>query len=63
MCVSSSITSSQSQEDEPPAKMTKLAIVEDREEDKYEHSTTVKCWKCDAGKGVEIVEAAGDPKV
>ena len=43
--------------------MTKLAIVEDREEDKYEHSTTVKCWKCDAGKGAEIVDAAGDPKV
>lgn len=43
--------------------MTKLAIVEDREEDKYEHSLTIKCWKCDAEKGSEIVNAVGDAKV
>lgn len=43
--------------------MTKLAIVEDREEDKYEHLTTIKCWKCDAGNGSEIVGAVNDPKV
>ncbi|KIK70466.1 hypothetical protein GYMLUDRAFT_234930 [Collybiopsis luxurians FD-317 M1] len=36
------------QDEEPPAKMTKLAIVEEREEDKYEFITTVKCWKCEA---------------
>jgi ubiquitin carboxyl-terminal hydrolase 5/13 len=54
---------SQSEEEEPPAKMTKLAITEDREEDKYEHLTTIKCWRCDAKKGSEIVDAASDPKV
>jgi ubiquitin carboxyl-terminal hydrolase 5/13 len=43
--------------------MTKLAIAEDREEDKYEHSMTIKCWKCDAGKGAEIGDAVVDPKV
>lgn len=43
--------------------MTKLAIAEDREEDKYEYSTVIKCWNCDAGKGSEIVNAVGDPKV
>ncbi|KAF9231746.1 hypothetical protein BU15DRAFT_90837 [Melanogaster broomeanus] len=40
--------------DEPPAKMTKLAIIQEREEDKYEHRTTLKCWKCDAENGKEI---------
>ncbi|KAE9393596.1 ubiquitin carboxyl-terminal hydrolase 14 [Gymnopus androsaceus JB14] len=34
-------------DDEPPAKMTKLAIVEEREDDKYEHTTVIKCWKCE----------------
>ncbi|KAF8837566.1 ubiquitinyl hydrolase [Paxillus ammoniavirescens] len=40
--------------DEPPAKMTKLAIVQEREEDKYEHRTTLRCWKCDPENGKEI---------
>lgn len=34
--------------------MKKLAIVEDREEDKYTHVTTVKCWKCDPAQGAEL---------
>ncbi|KAI6032578.1 hypothetical protein F5J12DRAFT_902429 [Pisolithus orientalis] len=40
---------------EPPAKMTKLAIVQEREEDKWEHHTSLKCWKCDPGEGKVIV--------
>lgn len=35
--------------------MTKLAIVQEREEDKYDHVTTVRCWKCDPVNGKEIV--------
>lgn len=35
--------------------MTKLAIIEDQtEEDKYDHLTTIKCWKCDPISGAEI---------
>lgn len=34
--------------------MAKLAIVEEREEDKYEHVTTLKCWNCDAEQGRDI---------
>lgn len=34
--------------------MTKLAIVQEREEDKYDHQTTLKCWKCDAVNGKTI---------
>ncbi|KAG6820120.1 hypothetical protein H0H93_005126 [Arthromyces matolae] len=45
------------EEEEPPAKMTKLAIQEDREEDRYEKITTVKCWACDAEKGRELPDA------
>ncbi|KII83872.1 hypothetical protein PLICRDRAFT_46628 [Plicaturopsis crispa FD-325 SS-3] len=41
-------------DEEPPAKMKKLAIVEDREEDKYTHVTTVKCWRCDPAQGAEL---------
>ncbi|KZP06271.1 ubiquitinyl hydrolase [Athelia psychrophila] len=40
-------------DEEPPAKMTKLAIVEDREEDKYEHVTALRCYKC-APNGVPL---------
>ena len=43
--------------------MTKLAIVEDREEDKYDHVKTVKCWKCDRQRGTEVANAEADPKV
>lgn len=34
--------------------MARLAIVEDREEDKYEHTTAVKCWKCNPHEGLEL---------
>ena len=40
--------------------MTKIAIVETREEDKYEHRTTIKCWKCLPETGLEIPEASND---
>ena len=42
--------------------MTKLAILEEREEDKYDTTTAVKCWKCDPVKGVEIL-SGGDARV
>ncbi|OSX68170.1 hypothetical protein POSPLADRAFT_1130214 [Postia placenta MAD-698-R-SB12] len=48
-------------EEEPPAKMTKLAIVEDRDEDKYEFKTVLKCWKCEPENGLEIPDAMADP--
>lgn len=50
-------------EEEPPAKMTKLAIVEDRDEDKYEFKTVLKCWKCEPENGLEIPDAMADPHV
>lgn len=43
--------------------MTKLAIVEERDEDKYEHITQVKCWACDSQNGAVVPEALSDPKV
>ncbi|EAU87111.2 ubiquitin carboxyl-terminal hydrolase 14 [Coprinopsis cinerea okayama7 len=49
--------------EEPPAKMTKLAIVEEREEDKYDQFTVVKCWLCDREKGLEVPEASSNPGV
>ncbi|KAG9311206.1 hypothetical protein JVU11DRAFT_8281 [Chiua virens] len=42
-------------DEEPPAKMTKLAIVQEREEDKYDHHTSLRCWQCDPENGKEIV--------
>jgi ubiquitin carboxyl-terminal hydrolase 5/13 len=36
--------------------MTKLAIVADREEEKYEHLTVFKCWACDPVSGRELVD-------
>lgn len=36
--------------------MTKLAILEERDEDKYDTFTTVKCWLCDAENGKEVPE-------
>ncbi|KAK7457162.1 ubiquitin C-terminal hydrolase Ubp14 [Stygiomarasmius scandens] len=56
-------SSQRAEDEEPPAKMKKLAIIEEREEDKYEHSTVVKCWKCDPTRGAEIPSASNDPKV
>ena len=43
--------------------MTKLAITEEREEDKYEWISTVKCWNCDPERGQEIPAALTNPKV
>lgn len=43
--------------------MKKLAIAEEREEDKYEHTTVVKCWYCDSVKGLELPGAISDPQV
>jgi ubiquitin carboxyl-terminal hydrolase 5/13 len=40
-----------------------LAIVEEREEDKYEHLTVVKCWKCETTSGHELPEAVTHLKV
>jgi hypothetical protein len=53
----------QAEDEEPPAKMKKLAIVEEREEDKYEYITTIKCWYCDNLKGLELPEAVSDSSV
>ncbi|KAF9028671.1 ubiquitinyl hydrolase [Hymenopellis radicata] len=51
------------EDEEPPAKMAKLAILEERDEDKYEHTTVVKCWLCDPSKGLELPNATKDPKI
>ncbi|KIM24164.1 hypothetical protein M408DRAFT_331920 [Serendipita vermifera MAFF 305830] len=50
-------------EDGPPPPK-RLAIMEEREEDKYSHSTELKCWKCDpvAGKVVSDGLSAGKGK-
>ncbi|EKM60173.1 uncharacterized protein PHACADRAFT_246014 [Phanerochaete carnosa HHB-10118-sp] len=41
--------------------MTKLAIVAERDEDKYEHHTVVKCWKCNPETGLELSALSEDP--
>ncbi|TFK84594.1 ubiquitin carboxyl-terminal hydrolase 14 [Polyporus arcularius HHB13444] len=56
-------SANRTEDEEPPAKMKKLAIVEDREEDKYEHKTVLKCWKCDSENGRELPDASADPHV
>ena len=43
--------------------MTKLAITADCEEDKYEHSTVLKCWKCDPEMGAELPGFAADAEI
>ena len=43
--------------------MTKLAIAVDREEDKYEHHTVVKCWKCNSESGLELPSLPDEPQV
>jgi ubiquitin carboxyl-terminal hydrolase 5/13 len=43
--------------------MTKLAIAEDPEEDKYEHSTVLKCWKCNPERGAELPGFAADAHI
>ncbi|KAI6169729.1 hypothetical protein EDD17DRAFT_1785071, partial [Pisolithus thermaeus] len=47
---------------EPPTKMTKLAIMQEREEDKWEHHTSLKCWKCDPAEGKEILASLDTAK-
>ncbi|KAG8221718.1 hypothetical protein J3R82DRAFT_2006 [Butyriboletus roseoflavus] len=49
-------------DDEPPVKMTKLAIVQEREEDKYDYRTVLRCWKCDEVNGKAIVADEGTTK-
>ena len=49
-----------SEDEERPKR---LAIVEDREEDKYEHKTVLKCWKCQPESGLELPDASADPPV
>ncbi|RKO83125.1 hypothetical protein BDK51DRAFT_8860, partial [Blyttiomyces helicus] len=41
----------------PPAKLTKLAIEEERDEDKYEFVTAVTCHACD---GAEVERTSGN---
>jgi hypothetical protein len=57
MRLSSYLPFGQSEDEEPPAKMTKLAIVEEREEDKYDHVTTIKCWTCDPENGIIVPDS------
>ena len=45
----------------PPPK--RLAIVEEREEDKYTHSTELKCWQCDPSVGKVITDDLSQGKV
>lgn len=47
------------EDEEPPTKMTKLAIVEEREEDKYAHTTVLKSYE----DGLEHPELSADPLV
>ncbi|EPQ61322.1 ubiquitinyl hydrolase [Gloeophyllum trabeum ATCC 11539] len=56
-------SASRPEDEEPPAKMKKLAIVEDREVDKYDWITTVKSWKSDPENGLELPEASLRPEV
>jgi uncharacterized UBP type Zn finger protein len=39
---------------EPPAKMTKLAIVEEREEDKYEHTLALRHYRASAAAATAL---------
>ncbi|KAF5346463.1 hypothetical protein D9756_010077 [Leucocoprinus leucothites] len=51
------------EDEEPPAKMKKLAIAEEREEDKYERVLTIRCWQCEPAGGKLISDALQDPKI
>jgi ubiquitin carboxyl-terminal hydrolase 5/13 len=44
---------------EPPAKMTKLAIFEEREEDKFEHVLALRHYRNDAAAATITVPAEG----
>ncbi|KAK7049909.1 ubiquitin C-terminal hydrolase Ubp14 [Paramarasmius palmivorus] len=51
-------------DEEPPLKMTKLAIVEEREEDKYEFITSIRCYKCNPdGVTIPASELAAQPAI
>jgi hypothetical protein len=41
------ILTNTSQRDEPPKKMSKLAIAAETEEDKYETKSEVRCYACE----------------
>ncbi|CAL1697115.1 unnamed protein product [Somion occarium] len=56
-------SANRTEDEEPPAKITKLAIIEDRDEDKFEHRTVVKCWKCNPETGAELADATSDSHV
>lgn len=46
---------------EPPLK--RLAIVEEREENKYDYETTLRCWSCDPLDGKLLPQVATTPDV
>ncbi|KAF9269771.1 ubiquitin carboxyl-terminal hydrolase 14 [Marasmius fiardii PR-910] len=51
-------------DEEPPLKMTKLAILEEREEDKYDYTTAIRCYKCNPdGVLVPETELNDQPKI
>ena len=43
--------------------MTKLAIAAEREEEKYDHHTVIKCWKCNPESGLELPSVSDDPHI
>jgi ubiquitin carboxyl-terminal hydrolase 5/13 len=50
-------------DDEAPPPAKRLAIVEEREEDKYTHTTELKCWLCDSENGKIIPDGVSSGKV
>ncbi|KAG7095273.1 hypothetical protein E1B28_006046 [Marasmius oreades] len=49
---------------EPPLKMTKVAIMEEREEDKYDYTTAIRCYKCNPdGIAVPETELNDQPQI
>ncbi|KAF8467893.1 ubiquitinyl hydrolase [Gautieria morchelliformis] len=46
---------------EPPLK--KLAIIEERDEDKYDHETILRCWSCDESDGKLLPELSNTSDV
>ncbi len=49
-------------DEEPPTKITKLAIAEERDEDNYDYVTALRCWQC-APDGNLLPVAQSDPQV
>jgi ubiquitin carboxyl-terminal hydrolase 5/13 len=56
--LSSYLPFGQSEDEELLAKMNKLTIVEEREEDKYDHVTNIKYWTCDPENGIIVPDSA-----